>query len=74
MGRDATVLDAYIAEFSPHHKLLWSWDSAHHIGLDESRRWLAGLEYTSLAAGAEEEIRLCVQMLLQGDYAGAVSR
>lgn len=39
----ATVLDAYVAEFSPHHKLLWSWDSAHHIGLDESRRWLKGL-------------------------------
>jgi Arylsulfotransferase (ASST) len=39
----ATVLDAYVAEFSPHHKLLWSWDSGHHIGLGESRRWLPGL-------------------------------
>jgi adenylate cyclase len=37
-------------------------------------RWLAGLEFTSLAGGVEEEIRLCVQMLLQGDYAGAASR
>jgi hypothetical protein len=40
---NATVLDAYIAEFSPHHKLLWSWDSAHHVSLAESRRWLPGL-------------------------------
>jgi hypothetical protein len=40
---DATVLDAYVAEFSPHHKLLWSWDSGRHIGLDESRRWLPGV-------------------------------
>jgi hypothetical protein len=36
----ATVLDAYVAEFSPHHKLLWSWVSGHHIGIDESGRWL----------------------------------
>jgi hypothetical protein len=39
----AIVLDAYIAEFSAHHKLLWSWESGHHIRIDESRRWLTGL-------------------------------
>src|SRR5205085_12528819 len=32
-------------------------------------RWLAGLEFTSLDAALEKEIRLCVQMLLQGEYA-----
>jgi len=35
-------------------------------------RWLAGLEFTSLDAALEKEIRLCVQMLLQGDYARPV--
>jgi adenylate cyclase len=40
----------------------------------QGSRWLAGLEFTSLAGGLEEQIRLCVQMLIQGDYAGALPR
>jgi hypothetical protein len=36
---DATVLDALIAEVSPQHKLVWSWNSSNHISLAESARW-----------------------------------
>jgi arylsulfotransferase ASST len=36
---NATVFDADIEEVSPHHELLWSWNSSRHIGLDETGRW-----------------------------------
>ncbi len=36
---DATVLDALIAEVSPQHKLVWSWDSKDHVNLAETGRW-----------------------------------
>ncbi len=36
---NATVLDALIAEISPRHQLVWSWDSKDHISLAETGRW-----------------------------------
>ena len=39
----------------------------------EGAHWLAGLEFTSLSGEAEDQVRRCVQMLLQGDC-GAASR
>lgn len=37
---DATVLDAMIAEVSPKHRIVWSWNSKDHIGLAETgSRW-----------------------------------
>jgi adenylate cyclase len=39
----------------------------------EGAHWLAGLEFTSITGEAEEQVRRCVQMLLQGDCGGAAS-
>jgi hypothetical protein len=36
---NATVLDALIAEVSPLHKLVWSWNSKDHVNLAETGRW-----------------------------------
>jgi len=39
----------------------------------EGAHWLAGLEFTSLTGETEEQVRRCVQMLLQGDCGAASS-
>jgi hypothetical protein len=36
---DATVMEIEIEEVDPQGNLVWSWDSADHIGLDETGRW-----------------------------------
>src|SRR5438045_1550636 len=36
----------------------------------EGAHWLAGLEFTSLSGEAEDQVRRCVQMLLQGGVGG----
>lgn len=46
---DATVLDAMVAEVSPSGKLVWTWNSEHHIALSETGRWYQGLVLSSPA-------------------------
>jgi hypothetical protein len=36
---DATVLDAEIQELRPDGSVAWSWNSAAHIGIDETTQW-----------------------------------
>ncbi len=36
---EATVMDAELQEVTPAGDLVWAWDSADHIGLDETGHW-----------------------------------
>jgi hypothetical protein len=41
---DATVIDGEIQEVTPEHELVWSWNSADHIGTDETTFPLAQIK------------------------------
>jgi len=38
-GSDEEVLDYIVEEVNPQGELVWSWDTADHVGLDETGRW-----------------------------------
>jgi hypothetical protein len=38
-GPDEEVLDYIVEEVNPQGQLVWSWDTADHIGLNETGRW-----------------------------------
>ena len=38
-GADETVYDSVVQEIDPEGKLVWSWNSKDHIGLEETGRW-----------------------------------
>jgi hypothetical protein len=37
--KDATVLDGEVQELDPDGNLVWSWSSAHHVALSETKHW-----------------------------------
>ncbi len=38
-GSDESVLDYVVEEVNPQGQLVWSWDTANHVGLAETGRW-----------------------------------
>ena len=52
---DATVVDGEIQEVDRDGNLLWSWNSADHIGLEEAARWYPFILARPLQPGTPDE-------------------
>jgi len=66
---DATVLEGRIEERSPAGKLLWSWSTDGHVGVEESARWAGPILDTPVksAAGDAYDLYHANSVALQGN-------